>query len=497
MAQYILALDQGTTSSRAILFDRSGRVRGAAQQEFPQIYPQAARVEHNPEDIWHSQLSVAQRVLREQGLTAAQVAGIGIANQRETTILWDRRTGQPVANAIVWQDRRTAALCERLKAEGLSALFRQKTGLPLDPYFSGTKILWMLENISGLRARAERGEIAFGTVDSFLLWRLTDGRVHATDVSNAARTLLFNIHTGDWDQELLAALKIPRVLLPEVRPCSALYGDTEAAHLGASVPIGGMAGDQQAAAFGQACLQPGMAKNTYGTGAFVLMNTGATARASENGLLTTVAWNLRGQTTYALEGSVFVAGAAVQWLRDALQIIGAAAEVEALAGSVEDSGGVYFVPAFVGLGTPYWDAYARGTILGLTRGAGRAHLARATLEAVCFQSRDVLEAMQADGGVAVSELRVDGGMTRNDLLMQIQADILGAPVVRPAVTETTALGAAYLAGLATGYWDSPEEIAAQWQVERVFTPQISEDARQARIAGWRRAVERARSWAAD
>ncbi len=497
MAQYILALDQGTTSSRAILFDRSGRVRGAAQQEFPQIYPQAAWVEHNPEDIWHSQLSVTQRVLREQGLTAAQVAGIGIANQRETTILWDRRTGQPVANAIVWQDRRTAALCERLKAEGLSALFRQKTGLPLDPYFSGTKILWMLENISGLRARAERGEIAFGTVDSFLLWRLTDGRVHATDVSNAARTLLFNIHTGDWDQELLAALKIPRVLLPEVRPCSALYGDTEAAHLGASVPIGGMAGDQQAAAFGQACLQPGMAKNTYGTGAFVLMNTGATARASENGLLTTVAWNLRGQTTYALEGSVFVAGAAVQWLRDALQIIGAAAEVEALAGSVEDSGGIYFVPAFVGLGTPHWDAYARGTILGLTRGAGRAHLARATLEAVCFQSRDVLEAMQADGGVAVSELRVDGGMTRNDLLMQIQADILGAPVVRPAVTETTALGAAYLAGLATGYWDSPEEIAAQWQVERVFTPQISEDARQARIAGWRRAVERARSWAAD
>lgn len=497
MAQYILALDQGTTSSRAILFDRLGRVRGAAQQEFPQIYPQAAWVEHNPEDIWHSQLSVAQRVLREQGLTAAQVAGIGIANQRETTILWDRRTGQPVANAIVWQDRRTAALCERLKAEGLSALFRQKTGLPLDPYFSGTKILWMLENISGLRARAERGEIAFGTVDSFLLWRLTDRRVHATDVSNAARTLLFNIYTGDWDQELLAALKIPRLLLPEIRPCSALYGDTEAAHLGASVPIGGMAGDQQAATFGQACLQPGMAKNTYGTGAFVLMNTGATAHASENGLLTTVAWNLRGQTTYALEGSVFVAGAAVQWLRDALQIIGSAAEVEALAGAVEDSGGVYFVPAFVGLGAPYWDAYARGTVLGLTRGVGRSHLARATLEAVCFQSRDVLEAMQADGGVAVSELRVDGGMTRNDLLMQIQADILGVPVARPAVTETTALGAAYLAGLATGYWDSPEEIAAQWQVERVFTPQISEDARQARIAGWRRAVERARFWAAD
>jgi glycerol kinase len=497
MAQYILALDQGTTSSRAILFDRSGRVCGVAQQEFPQIYPQAAWVEHNPEDIWHSQLSVAQRVMREQGLTAAHVAGIGITNQRETTILWDRRTGQPVANAIVWQDRRTAPLCEGLKAQGLSTLFWQKTGLPLDPYFSGTKILWMLENISGLRARAERGEIAFGTVDSFLLWRLTGGRVHATDTSNASRTLLFNIHSGDWDQELLAALKIPRVLLPEVRPGSALYGDTEAAHLGALIPIGGMAGDQQAATFGQACLQPGMAKNTYGTGAFLLMNTGTAARSSENGLLTTVAWTLRGQTTYALEGSVFVAGAAVQWLRDALQIIGSAAEVEALANSVEDSGGVYFVPAFVGLGTPYWDAYARGTILGLTRGAGRAHLARAALEAVCFQSRDVLEAMQADGGVAISELRVDGGMTRNDLLMQIQADILGAPVARPAVTETTALGAAYLAGLATGYWDSPEEIAAQWQVERVFTPQIGEDERQARVEGWRRAVERARSWATD
>jgi glycerol kinase len=497
MAQYILALDQGTTSSRAILFDRSGRVCGVAQQEFAQIYPQAAWVEHNPEDIWHSQLSVAQRVLREQGLTAAQVAGIGIANQRETTLLWDRRTGQPIANAIVWQDRRTAALCERLKAQGLSALFWQKTGLPLDPYFSGTKILWMLESLPGLRARAERGEIAFGTVDSFLLWRLTEGRVHATDASNASRTLLFNIYTGDWDQELLAALTIPRVLLPEVRPCSALYGEAQAAHLGATIPIGGMAGDQQAAAFGQACLQPGMAKNTYGTGAFVLMNTGAAARSSQNGLLTTVAWNLRGQTTYALEGSVFVAGAAVQWLRDALQIIGSAAEVEALAASVQDSGGVYFVPAFVGLGAPYWDAYARGTILGLTRGAGKAHLARATLEAVCFQSRDVLEAMQADSGTAISELRVDGGMTRNDLLMQIQADILGVPVARPAVTETTALGAAYLAGLAIGYWDSPEEIAAQWQVERVFTPQIGEDERQARVEGWHRAVERARAWAAD
>jgi glycerol kinase len=355
----------------------------------------------------------------------------------------------------------------------------------------------MLESLPGLRARAERGEIAFGTVDSFLLWRLTEGRVHATDASNASRTLLFNIYTGDWDQELLAALTIPRVLLPEVRPCSALYGEAQAAHLGATIPIGGMAGDQQAAAFGQACLQPGMAKNTYGTGAFVLMNTGAAARSSQNGLLTTVAWNLRGQTTYALEGSVFVAGAAVQWLRDALQIIGSAAEVEALAASVQDSGGVYFVPAFVGLGAPYWDAYARGTILGLTRGAGKAHLARATLEAVCFQSRDVLEAMQADSGTAISELRVDGGMTRNDLLMQIQADILGVPVARPAVTETTALGAAYLAGLAIGYWDSPEEIAAQWQVERVFTPQIGEDERQARVEGWHRAVERARAWAAD
>jgi glycerol kinase len=511
MAEYILALDQGTTSSRAILFDATGRVCGVEQQEYPQHYPHPAWVEHDPEDIWYSQLGVAVKLLHAQNVAATSLAAIGITNQRETTVLWERATGRPIANAIVWQDRRTAPLCETLRAEGHASLFQAKTGLPLDPYFSGTKVRWLLDTIPGLRERAERGEIAFGTVDTWLLWRLTGGKVHATDVSNASRTLLFNIHTLDWDDELLALLAIPRTILPEVKPSSALYGETQASLLGAAIPIGGMAGDQQAATFGQACLTPGMAKNTYGTGSFLLMNTGPKPQHSQNGLLTTIAWQLsspsepsRGDPTrenmkrnviYALEGSVFVTGAAVQWLRDELQIIRSAGEIEALAGSVADNGGVYFVPAFVGLGAPYWDAHARGAILGLTRGTGRAHLARAALEATCYQTRDVLEAMRADSGLEIAELRVDGGMTVNNGLLQMQADILGTTVVRPAITETTALGAAYLAGLAVGFWQDTSEIAAQWAVDAVFTPQIGSDQRTVLVEGWHRAVERARHWA--
>jgi glycerol kinase len=498
MTKVVLALDQGTTSSRAILFDEAGRVRGVEQQEFPQIYPQPAWVEHAPEDIWTSQAGVAAKLLREQNVRGEDIAAIGITNQRETTILWERATGRPVANAIVWQDRRTAPLCDALRAAGHESLFRAKTGLPLDPYFSGTKVRWLLDNVPGLRDRAERGEIAFGTVDSFLLWRLTGGKIHTTDVSNASRTLLFNIVTGDWDEELLSLLSIPRALLPEVRPSSHVYGETQPALFGAPIPIAGVAGDQQAATFGQACLTPGMAKNTYGTGAFLLMNTGETPQFSKHGLLTTIAWSSGAEETgkrmtYALEGSVFVAGAAVQWLRDELQIIHTAAEVEPLAASVPDTGGVYFVPAFVGLGAPYWDAYARGALVGLTRGAGRAHIARAALEAVCYQTRDVLEAMRADSGLEIPELRVDGGMTVNNALLQMQADILGASVVRPAVTETTALGAAYLAGLAVGFWRDPSAIAAQWAVDAVFHPQISADQRAAMVDGWQRAVARVRT----
>lgn len=500
MAEFILALDQGTTSSRAILFDVMGRVCGIEQQEFPQHYPQPGWVEHAPEDIWASQAGVVAKLLRSTNREAADIAAVGITNQRETIILWERATGRPVHNAIVWQDRRTTPLCESLRADGYESLFRAKTGLPLDPYFSGTKIRWLLDNLPGLRERAERGEIAFGTVDSFLLWRLTSGAVHATDVTNASRTLLFNILTGEWDDELLALLDIPRALLPEVRPSSHRYGETEETLFGGKIPICGMAGDQQAATFGQACHRSGMVKNTYGTGAFLLMNIGQTPQFSQNGLLTTVAWeleaaqdaNAKRALTYALEGSVFVTGAAVQWLRDELQIIRSAAEIEPLAAPVPDSGGVYFVPAFVGLGAPYWDAHARGGIFGLTRGTGRAHLARATLEAVCFQARDVLEAMCADCGLDIAELRVDGGMTANNTLLQLQADILGTTVIRPAVTETTALGAAYLAGLSSGFWRDAAEIAAQWAIDAVFTPQMSADKREFMYTGWKRAVERVR-----
>ena len=496
MTKYVLALDQGTTSSRAIVFDREGRILSTAQEEFPQIYPQPGWVEHDPEEIWSSQLATARQALEKAGVEASQVAAIGITNQRETTIVWDRETGEPLHNAIVWQCRRTAAMCDRLRDAGWAPPVRDKTGLVIDAYFSGTKLAWLLDEVPGLREKAQQGRALFGTVDSFLMWRLSNGRLHITDVSNAARTMLFNIHALDWDDDILAELRIPRAMLPEVRPSSQVYGRTTAELLGAEVPLGGAAGDQQAALFGQACYAPGQAKNTYGTGCFLLLNTGEEAVASERGLLTTIAWQRGegGPVTYALEGSVFVAGAAIQWLRDGLGIIAHAAESESLAGEVADTGGVYFVPAFVGLGAPYWDAYARGTIVGMTRGTDRRHLARAALEAICYQSRDLLEAMVADSGIRLQALRADGGAAANDLLMQLQADLLGVAVQRPAVTETTALGAAYLAGLAVGYWSGLDEIAAQWRVDAEFTPEMGVEQREGLYAGWRRAVERARGW---
>ncbi|HJV50218.1 MAG TPA: glycerol kinase GlpK [Noviherbaspirillum sp.] len=496
MTKYILALDQGTTSSRAILFDHAGRIHGIAQQEFRQIFPQPGWVAHDAYEIWRSQLAVAQQVLKQGGVSAAEIAAIGITNQRETTVLWDRATGEPIADAIVWQDRRTAELCDALRAQGKAELIQKKTGLVIDAYFSGTKVKWLLDNVPGARARAERGELAFGTIDAWLIYKLCGA--HVTDSSNASRTMLFNIHTMRWDEELLALLDIPHSLLPQVVPSSGVVGKTYPDLFGGAIPIAGIAGDQQAATFGQACHQPGMAKNTYGTGCFMLMNTGKLAIASQNNLLTTIGWTLGeklpGQSDYMLEGSVFNAGAAVQWLRDGLGIIQSSAEVEALASIVPDTGGVYIVPAFAGLGAPYWDAYARGTIVGMTRGTTKAHIARATLASIAYQSADVLEAMQKDAAIQLKELRVDGGAARNDLLMQFQADVLGVPVVRPEVTETTALGAAYLAGLAVGYWQSQEEIAAQWQVQRRFEPAMSEDERAQRLATWRRAVERARHW---
>jgi glycerol kinase len=497
MADYVLALDQGTTSSRAILFDHDGRLVSTVQEEFPQIYPQPGWVEHDPEAIWRTQVDTAKGALEQASVGAAEVTAIGITNQRETTVIWDRESGAPLHNAIVWQCRRTAAMCDHLRATGWVEPIRQKTGLVIDAYFSGTKLAWLLEHVPGLRARAERGEALFGTIDSFLAWRLSGGQLHITDVSNASRTMLFNIHTLDWDEEILAELGIPRAMLPQVRPSSQVYGVTGAGVLGAEVPIAGAAGDQQAALFGQTCFAPGQAKNTYGTGCFLLLNTGTQAVTSERGLLTTIAWQLgsKGPVTYALEGSVFIAGAAIQWLRDGLGIIAKAAETEALAGEVDDTGGVYFVPAFVGLGAPYWDAYARGTIIGLTRGTERPHLARATLEAICFQSRDLLEAMTADSGIRLQALRADGGAAANNLLMQLQADFLGVPVQRPTVTETTALGAAYLAGLAVGYWSGLDEIAAQWRTDAEFAPAMTAEQRDTLYAGWQRAVERARGWA--
>ena len=491
MKQYILAIDQGTTSSRAILFDRSGCVSGIAQQEFRQIFPQPGWVEHDANDIWQSQLAVIRAVLREQNLDASAIAAIGITNQRETTVLWDRKTGEPVANAIVWQDRRTAGLCDRLRKEGKDKLIRDKTGLVVDAYFSGTKLKWLLDHVPGARARAERGELAFGTIDAWLVYKLTGE--HVTDTSNASRTLLFDIHRRCWDEDLLRLLDIPASLLPQVVPSSGTVAHTTL--FGAPIPVAGIAGDQQAATFGQACHRPGMAKNTYGTGCFMLMHTGTRPVASHNNLLTTIGWTFGEHTDYLLEGSVFMAGATVQWLRDGLGIIEKSSNVEALAMSVADAGGVVFVPAFVGLGAPYWDAYARGTIIGMTRGTTKAHIARAALESIAYQSADMLDAMQKDAALPLTELRVDGGAARNDLLMQFQADVLGVPVVRPVVTETTALGAAYLAGLATGFWSSREEIAAQWQVEQRFEPRMPVDERAQRLATWRRAVERSRGWA--
>ncbi|MGQ0637196.1 MAG: glycerol kinase GlpK [Planctomycetaceae bacterium] len=495
MPRAILALDQGTTSSRAIVFDHSGRELGLSQREFPQIYPLPGHVEHDPEAIWQSQRRCALDALAAAKLSAGDLAAIGITNQRETTILWERDTGRPVANAIVWQSRITADICDKLRADGAEPLIRQKTGLVLDPYFSGTKIKYLLDNVSGLRGRAERGEVLFGTVDTFLLWRLTGGQVHATDVSNASRTLLFNIHTLAWDDELLRLLSIPRAILPEVRPSSGSFGETDPDLFGVRVPLLGVAGDQQAATFGQACFEAGSAKNTYGTGCFLLLNTGPSPVASQNGLLTTVGWTIDGQTTFCLEGSVFVAGAVVQWLRDGLGLIGNSSEVEQLALTVPDSDGVYFVPAFVGLGAPHWNPHARGTIVGLTRGTTRAHIARAALESIAFQTRDVLDAMQRDSQLQLQQLKVDGGASKNDLLMQFQADLLGVAVQRPHVAETTALGAAYLAGLAAGFWSDREEIARHWNLEREFRSQMHEAEREQRIARWRQAVRRSLDWA--
>ncbi len=498
----ILALDQGTTSSRALLFNHAGEVLSMAQREFTQHFPQPGWVEHDAREIWQTQLAVAAEAIaglahRTQG--APEIVAIGITNQRETTLLWDRATGEPVAPAIVWQDRRTAALCETMKAQGHEAIIRARTGLVLDAYFSGTKLKWLLDHVPRARERAARGELAFGTVDSWLIWNLTAGKVHATDVTNASRTLLFNIHRLDWDEELLTRLDIPRSVLPQIVSSSEVIGETACKGIPAGIPISGVAGDQQAALFGQACHRPGMVKNTYGTGCFMLMNTGTQAVVSRHRLISTVAWQLGEkfgrETHYALEGSVFIGGAAVQWLRDGLGVIDNSAEIEALAASVADSGGVYLVPAFVGLGAPHWDATARGAILGLTRGSTRAHIARAALDAIAYQSTELAEAMQDDAGIALSELRVDGGATVNNLLMQFQADLIGVKVVRPKITETTALGAAYLAGLATGFWDSPAEIAALWAIDRTFGPGMSRDEAHSRMQKWRFAAERSKGLA--
>ena len=491
----VLALDQGTTGSTALVVDAEGEVRGRGYALLPQHFPRPGWVEHDPEEIWKTTEHAARQALAAARVGASEVAAIGIANQRETTILWDRKTGHPIHRAIVWQCRRTAGLCDRLRSDGLEPLFRRKTGLVLDAYFSGTKIRWLLDEVPGARERAEDGGLAFGTVDSWLLWKLTGGRRHATDPSNASRTLCFDIRSLAWDPELAAALAVPMGVFPEVRPSAGVFGETvDLGWLPAGIPLAGIAGDQQAALFGQACYEPGMAKNTYGTGCFMLLNTGPTPVPSKEGLLTTVAWQAGGTTTYALEGSVFIAGAAIQWLRDGLGLIAHAAESEKLALSVEDTGGVYLVPAFVGLGAPYWDMYARGTIVGITRGTARAHMVRAALEAIAYQSRDVLETMAGEAGVRLQSLRVDGGAAANDFLCQFQADLLDVPVLRPSVTETTALGAAYLAGVGAGLW-RPAELAGRWRLDRQFTPAMDERRRSALYAGWRRAVERARGWA--
>jgi len=496
-ASYVLSLDQGTTSSRAILFDRNGHIRQIAQREFKQYYPQPGWVEHDPEEIWSTQYSVLAEVLARNNSTTKDVAAIGITNQRETVVVWDRQSGQPIHPAIVWQDRRTAAYCDQLKAQGNSALIQQRTGLVIDAYFSATKLKWILDEVPGARAKAAKGELAFGTIDSWLVWKLTAGKLHITDSTNASRTLLFNIHKCEWDPELLRLFDIPASVLPEVRSSSEVYGNTASIMAPGSVgvPIAGIAGDQQAALFGQLCTQPGMVKNTYGTGCFMLMFTGSDAVLSQNNLLTTVAWTRKGQTTYALEGSIFIAGAVVQWLRDGLHFIRSSEEVEALAAKVDSSDGVYMVPAFAGLGAPHWNQHARGSLFGMTRGTTQAHIARAALESIAYQTYDVLTAMQADSGIVLKELRVDGGATANDGLMQFQSDILGVPVVRPTVTETTALGAAYLAGLGVGYWNSEEDIRKQWEVDRRFDPTMAAGHAEGLLKGWQRAVKAAIAWA--
>jgi glycerol kinase len=493
--RHLLALDQGTTGSTALVVDPDGRVLARGYAELPQYFPQPGWVEHDPEEIWSTVERAARAALGEARVSGSDIAAVGITNQRETTIVWERATGRPIHRAIVWQCRRTAPLCDRLRADGVESLVRAKTGLVLDAYFSGTKIRWLLDEVAGARARAERGDLAFGTVDAWLIWKLTGGGVHATDATNASRTLCLDLRTGDWDDEMLQILKVPRRVLPAVSPSAGVLGETiDLGWLPRGVPIAGVAGDQQAALFGQACLTPGAAKNTYGTGCFMLLNTGTAPVASSHGLVTTIAWRIGGRTTYALEGSVFIAGAAIQWLRDGLGVLKNAAESQALAESVPDAGGVYFVPAFVGLGAPHWDMYARGTVVGLTRGTTRAHLARAALESIAFQSRDVLEAMAADAGISIEELRVDGGAAANDFLCQFQADLLSVAVLRPRVIETTALGAAYLAGLGAGVWRSADEVGKRWALERRFEPRLDESTRATRYDGWRRAVEKSKGW---
>lgn len=497
MPKYVLSLDQGTTSSRAIVFDKQGQIVSIAQKEFTQYFPQPGWVEHDANEIWSTQLGVATEAILKAGITTRDVVAIGITNQRETTVVWDRQTHQPIYPAIVWQDRRTAEYCDQLKRENKAEMIRSKTGLVTDAYFSGTKVKWILENVPGAREKAQRGELCFGTIDSWLLWKLTDGKVHATDVSNASRTLLYNIHTLQWDEELLQLMNIPASMMPEVRSSSEVYGTSETILAGTGIPVAGIAGDQQSALFGQMCTTPGMVKNTYGTGCFMLMNTGNKPVVSSNNLLTTIAWKVNGEVQYALEGSVFIGGAVVQWLRDGLRLIQTSAEVEPLALKAEDNGGVYMVPAFTGLGAPYWNQHARGIIVGITRGSSDAHFARAAVQSIAFQSMDLLKAMEADAGIPIKELRVDGGATINNALMQFQCDILNTTVVRPAVTETTALGAAYLAGLAVGFWSNKEEVKQYWKEDHRFTPSMQDDQRQLLQKNWKRAIRAAQAWTED
>ncbi len=497
MAKYIMALDAGTTSNRCILFDKSGRPCSVAQREFKQYFPKAGWVEHDADEIWASQLGVAVEAMTKIGATAADIAAIGITNQRETAIVWDKNTGEPVYHAIVWQCRRTSEYCDSLKEKGLTEFFRKKTGLVIDAYFSATKVKWILDHVEGARVRAERGELLFGTVETWLIWKLTKGAVHVTDYSNASRTMMFNINTLEWDENILRELDIPKQMLPEVKPSSCIYGMTDASFFGGEIPIAGAAGDQQSALFGQTCFHAGEAKNTYGTGCFLLMNTGEKPVFSENGLVTTIAWGLDGKVYYALEGSIFVAGASIQWLRDEMHLIDSAAESEEMALKVEDTNGCYVVPAFTGLGAPHWDQYARGTIVGLTRGVNKYHVIRATLESIAYQVNDVLSAMKADSGIVLSALKVDGGASANNFLMQTQADFIGAPVARPVCVETTAMGAAYLAGLAVGYWKNKEEVVQNWAIDKTFKPLIGEEEREKKIKGWNKAVKYAFGWAKE